>query len=87
MLSLDVMKVRHLMLDRGLNQVRLAERAGLSNGSITNMLAGNGIRIETLGKLAIALGVDPFDILTSGGVTKRGPESPMDRPAICQEIV
>jgi len=51
--------VRLLLAKEGWNQVDLARRTGLSQGMISQLLAGEkGVRLSTLDKVADALGVD-----------------------------
>lgn len=56
--------VRYTRKRAGLTQDELANRAGLTRTSITNLEAGNQqIRVHTLLNLAKALGVSPQELL------------------------
>jgi transcriptional regulator with XRE-family HTH domain len=57
-------RVRALRAGRGLTQLRLAERAGISRPSIANVEAGRqNVSLRQLCALADALGVGVEDIL------------------------
>jgi transcriptional regulator with XRE-family HTH domain len=58
-------RVRALRTGRGLTQVRLAERAGISRPSLANVEAGRqNIGVRQLCSLAAALGVRVEELLT-----------------------
>jgi transcriptional regulator with XRE-family HTH domain len=57
-------RVRELRADRGLTQLRLAERAGISRPSIANVEAGRqNVSLRQLCALAAALDVGLEDLL------------------------
>jgi transcriptional regulator with XRE-family HTH domain len=58
--------VRLLLAKNAWNQLDLARRTGLSQGMISQLLAGEkGVRLSTLDKVANALGVDIGDLFAS----------------------
>jgi transcriptional regulator with XRE-family HTH domain len=58
-------RIRALRTGRGLTQVRLAERAGISRPSLANVEAGRqNIGVRRLCSLAAALGVRVEELLT-----------------------
>lgn len=61
-------KVRRLRLERGWTQQELADEAGLTSMTVSNVeRTSRGIpRLETVGKLARALGVSFSDLLGEG---------------------
>jgi transcriptional regulator with XRE-family HTH domain len=61
-LPLDSKRIKRLREERGWKQEELAERAGLSVGTIQNVEAGRGVSVETRARIAKALGVDARDI-------------------------
>ena len=59
-------RVRELRSDRGLTQLRLAERAGISRPSIANVEAGRqNVSLRQLCALAAALGVEVEDLVAA----------------------
>jgi transcriptional regulator with XRE-family HTH domain len=57
-------RVRELRADRGLTQLRLAERSGMSRPSIANVEAGRqNVSVRHLCALAAALGVRVDDLV------------------------
>lgn len=74
MFFVDCNKLRALSLARGCSIKTLADSAGLNPATVTKMIEGEGnnkpIRIQTLGKIAKALGVnDAFNLTV--GIPKR----------------
>lgn len=62
-MRLDPVKLRRIMAAKNFNVSNLAEAAGLSPTAINNWLNhGTRPRIDTIGRLAKALGVDIFDL-------------------------
>lgn len=57
-------QVAALMLKAGLtNQRELAAKAGLCANTVSNLMRGASAKIETIGKIATALGVEPETLL------------------------
>jgi transcriptional regulator with XRE-family HTH domain len=57
-------RVRELRADRGLTQLQLAERSGISRPSIANVEAGRqNVSLRQLCALATALGVEVADLV------------------------
>jgi transcriptional regulator with XRE-family HTH domain len=66
-------RVRELRADRGLTQLRLAERSGISRPSIANVEAGRqNVSLRQLCALASALGVEVGDLVGSGSTPMPG---------------
>lgn len=60
-------RIRELRLQRGLTQAALCERAVISLDSVTRIEGGSRIpTIDTLERIADALGVSVSDLVTSG---------------------
>ena len=61
--------VKQLRLRLGYTQTELAERAGLSQPQISNIETGDAAnpRLNTIRRLAEALGVVSIDLLDTGG--------------------
>lgn len=60
----DAKKIRHIMIDRDMNQKSLAEKSGLSEHHISQIMLGkiNSITEKTLWKICGALDCKPEDI-------------------------
>jgi transcriptional regulator with XRE-family HTH domain len=57
-------KVRAVRVARGMSQVELAERAGLSQAHVSRVESGAmDMPLSTLGAIALALGVEPASLL------------------------
>lgn len=64
-MKLDAKKLLYEMAKKRYTVSKLAEIAGITKASVSAMLHGRKtIRVDTLGKIADALGVEPADILT-----------------------
>jgi transcriptional regulator with XRE-family HTH domain len=61
--EVDVAKLQELRINQGLSQRQLAERAGLSPGSVWRLEHQGSGHPETLKKVADVLGVRPVDLL------------------------
>ncbi len=64
--EVEVDKVQELRINKGLSQRQLAERAGLSPGSVWRLEHHGSGRPDTLKKIADVLGVRPTDLLKQG---------------------
>jgi transcriptional regulator with XRE-family HTH domain len=62
-IEVDVDKLVELRINEGLSQRGLAERAGVSNQSVSKLEHGGNVRPATLKKVADVLGVKPLDLM------------------------
>ena len=62
-MKINKRKVQLRMAKLGINQPQLAERAGTTKQTITNLMKGKGCKPETFGRIAKALEVEPEDII------------------------
>jgi len=53
----------HWRMQRGLIQLQLAEQAGVHRATVARLEAGGQARMDSVGKLAAALGVTPGDLM------------------------
>ena len=61
---MDRRKLVDLIASRGLTQAQLADRAGMSRAAVNKLIKHGGTpRLDTLGKLAHALGVKPSELM------------------------
>jgi len=55
------------MGEAGISQIEIAKRAGMSKQRLANILAGrpgtSNVKLETLGSLASAVGVEPKELM------------------------
>lgn len=70
MYKISKVKVQQLMLERWgtAEQKELAERVGLTEATVSRLLAGSGFSNETLNKMCGALNCTPNDILVGQGL-------------------
>lgn len=50
-------------MQRGLIQLQLAEQAGVHRATVARLEAGGQARMDSVGKLAAALGITPGDLM------------------------
>jgi transcriptional regulator with XRE-family HTH domain len=64
-MPIDIVKVKELMLDKGLNQIDLAEKSKISKGRLSQILNGKTQtnQIKTIHSIANGLGVKPSEII------------------------
>lgn len=61
---LNALQIKHIMLDRDMSRKGLAEKAGLTYQQVCSYLTGYcKPSLNTVGKIARALGVDPAEII------------------------
>jgi DNA-binding Xre family transcriptional regulator len=61
--KLNAKMLDHYLIERGIDQRRLASLAGVSEPTITRMKRGEDYAASTLGKLARALECNPIDLV------------------------
>lgn len=62
-------EIRGLRAKRGVTQAKLASASGIARSTLTKIESGDyAIDVEQLGKIANALGVDPFSIIAAAEV-------------------
>lgn len=62
-MRIDKIKILVAMAKQGLNQTQLAEKAGMSRGNLSTIVNGKRCKIESVVRIATALGVDYSDLL------------------------
>lgn len=62
-MRLDRVKVSLIMAKLVINQVILAEKAGISRQTLSAVMNGRNCRPELLGRISKALGVEPEEII------------------------
>ena len=60
-MKVDKFKIGHILVDKDLTAIQLAERTGLSRATISHIKTGKSCRYETAEKIAEALGVEVKD--------------------------
>lgn len=63
-MKLNTLRIKHILLDKSMSRAELAEKAGVSYQRVCSYLTGYcKPSLNTLGKIAKALGVDPGEII------------------------
>lgn len=63
-MRLNTLRIKHILLDKSMSRAELAEKAGISYQRVCSYLTGYcRPSLNTLGKIAKALGVDPVEII------------------------
>lgn len=62
-MKLNTTKVRLLMAEQLINQKELADKAGVSRQTLSAIMNGRSCRPEIIGKISLALGVKPEEII------------------------
>lgn len=62
-MRIDKIKILVAMAKKGLNQTQLAEKAGMSRGNLSTIVNGKRCKIESVVRIATALGVDYSDLI------------------------
>lgn len=61
---MDRRKLVDLIASRGLTQAQVADRAGMSRAAVNKLIKHGGTpRLDTLGKIARVLGVEPSELM------------------------
>lgn len=64
---INVQKIKELMIDARLNMIGLSRKSGVCPGALNNILNhGARARLDTVGKIAAALGVPGTELLKAG---------------------
>lgn len=59
-------RIREIMSEKGITSVELAEKIGVSKATISNLINNKTMpSIDTLGKIAVALGVPDWQLFAS----------------------
>lgn len=62
-MKVDTMKVKVLMVERGLNQSQLADKAGVARSTLYLFFKRSKGNLSTLAKITKALNVEPTEII------------------------
>ena len=63
-MRLNTLQIKHILLDKGMSRAELAEKAGISYQRVCSYLTGHcRPSLNTLGKIAKALSVQPAEII------------------------
>lgn len=75
-LRVNRQRVKELMVDRLIEtQLELAQKAGISEGTLVTMLKGGSFSRESLEKVALALDCNPIDLLIADGYPAPQPQA------------
>lgn len=63
-MKLNTLRIKHILLDKSMSRAELAEKAGVSYQRVCSYLTGYcRPSLNTLGKIAKALNVNPVEII------------------------
>lgn len=62
-MRIDKIKIMVVLAKKGLNQTELAEKIGMSRGNLSTIVNGKRCKVETVIKIATALGVEYSELL------------------------
>ena len=71
-MKLDIDRIKSEMAQKGYNQSELADRAGVSRQLVSSWLkVPQNVSINTIGRIADALGIDGKDLIISNTVLNK----------------
>ena len=62
-MRVDKIKIMVIMAKKSLNQIQLAEKTGMSRGTLSTIINGKRCKVETVVRIADALEVDYKELL------------------------
>lgn len=62
-MRIDKIKILVIMAKQDLNQTKLAKNTGMSRGNLSTIINGKRCKVETVVKIAKALGVDYSELI------------------------
>jgi len=75
--KLNAKFVKHLLIEKDIDQRGLAELSGLSEITISRLMQGNAFNSDTLGRVATALRCHPVDLIEASGYDSPHVDAPV----------
>ena len=72
---LNVKKVRQLVFDKGISEIDLASRLGITRSDLAEIFDGGDLSLRLVEKMAEVLGIKPAELINGASVTAEAPAS------------
>lgn len=72
---LNVKKVRQLVFDKGISEIDLASRLGITRSDLAEIFDGGDLSLRLVEKMAEVLGIKPSELINGASVTAEAPAS------------
>lgn len=82
---LNVKTVRQLIFDKGISEIDLASKLGITRSVLANIFDGGDISLRLVEKMAEALGVQPAELIN--GTSSTAEAMPINNSAIYEELI
>ena len=82
---LNVKTVRQLIFDKGISEIDLASKLGITRSVLANIFDGGDLSLRLVEKLAEALGVQPAELIN--GTSSAVEAMPINNSAMYEELI
>lgn len=82
---LNVKTVRQLVFDKGISEIDLASRLGITRSELAEIFDGGDLSLRLVEKMAEALGVQPAELIN--GTTSAVEAMPINNSAMYEELI
>ena len=82
---LNVKTVRQLIFDKGISEIDLASKLGITRSVLANIFDGGDISLRLVEKMAEALGVQPAELIN--GTSSTAEAMPINNSAMYEELI
>lgn len=82
---LNVKIVRQLVFDKGISEIDLASKLGVTRSVLANIFDGGDLSLRLVEKMAEALGVQPAELIN--GTSSTAEAMPVDNSAMYEELI
>lgn len=72
---LNVKKVRQLVFDKGISEIDLASRLGITRSDLAEIFDGGDLSLRLVEKMAEVLGIKPAELINGASVTAEAPDN------------
>lgn len=82
---LNVKIVRQLVFDKGISEIDLASKLGVTRSVLANIFDGGDLSLRLVEKMAEALGVQPAELIN--GTSSTAEDMPINNSAMYEELI
>lgn len=82
---LNVKTVRQLIFDKGISEIDLASKLGITRSVLANIFDGGDLSLRLVEKMAEALGVQPAELIN--GTSSTAEAMPINNSAMYEELI